>query len=87
MNKQKYSKLLTAFEELKIKKDSVDLLSALKTVLDEATEVDGTIKITIDRNKQTLSIPSTILINYVNSQKIQIETEVDTLIDKVTING
>jgi len=85
MNKQKYSKLLNTFEEIRIKKDAVDLLAALKTVLDEATESDGTVRIVIDRNKQVLNIPASLLKDYIQTRKGEIEVETDTLLDKVTV--
>lgn len=85
MNKQKYSKLLNTFEQIKTKKDAVDLLAALKTVLDEATETDGTIKIVIERNKQVLNIPARLLKDYIKDRKTEIEVEGDALLDTVTV--
>jgi hypothetical protein len=87
MNKAKYNKIKEAFEALTLKKADVDLLASLKTVLDEATNEQGLIKIIVERNKQELLIPASLLTDYVTQRKTDIETEVDTLVDKVTING
>lgn len=87
MNKAKYNKIKEAFEALTAKKADVDLLASLKTVLDEATDEQGLIKIIIERNKQELLIPASLLTDYVTQRKTDIETEVDTLVDNVTING
>lgn len=85
MNKQKYSQILQTFESIKAQKDSVDTLASLDTILQEATDTQGMIKIIIERNKQELTIPAALLRDYVQVRKTTIESDVDALLSKVDI--
>lgn len=85
MDKIKYNKIREKLEQITTVKADVDLLASLKTVLAEATEPDGMIKIIVERNKQELKIPALLLITYINERKSDIEAEVDTLMGTVDI--
>lgn len=80
----KYIKVKETIEEIEARKRNFDTLSALKTILDEATQ-DGMIAITIDRNKQGLSIPASLLTSYILQRKGEEEAEVNRLVAKVDI--
>ena len=85
MNKAKYTQIVQTFDSIKAQKDSVDVLASLDTILQEATDPQGLLSITIDRNKQQLTIPATLLRDYVQARKTTIETDVDALLAKVDI--
>lgn len=85
MKKEKYNKIQKVSDKLRIKTESVDLLATLKVVLTEATDPEGQIKIIVERNQQGLTIPASLLIEYVEKRKLEIETEVDTLLDDVDV--
>lgn len=85
INKQKLRKVQQALGSLKVKQDGVDLLLALKVVIEEATDTEGLIKIVIDRNKQELTIPATLLLDYIAQRQGDVEKEVETLLDKIDV--
>ena len=83
----KYNKIKEAMEVLQAEKTAFDLLASLKTILLEATDPDGNIKIILDRNKQEITLPASILMSYVDEKKNEREVEVNKIIAKVDIKN
>lgn len=81
----KYNKIKETMEALQAEKLAFDTLASLVTILNEATDANGDIKIIIERNKQEITLPATLLIDFVTDKKTQREAEVNKIIAKVDI--
>lgn len=79
--------IIATLEELKVKQVLSDELSELITKIQESTDTDGLVEIEIKRIDRVLKFPATLIENFLTSKKGEIETERDTIVDKITIRN
>lgn len=81
----KYEQIKTTFSQISALKEASSTLSMLSVVLAEATDEKGMLKIVIERNKQVIEIPASILTDYIDILKDSKDIEADDIIAKITI--
>ena len=87
MAKATYIDLIDTANEVKQKQTLSDELASLIQKIEESTDVNGGVEISIKRVNQPVIITASILVSTLTSKKTSTDTEIASILNKVTIDG
>lgn len=84
---EKLTEILNTFTEIREKQKVSEELADLIKQIEDSTNPNGDVEISITRVNKVIKFPASSLISTLTGKKTQVETDRDVIVDKITING